>query len=368
MKVLLDPSVTVYPTASFITYSNQYASTGITYVPGNASRLLWLTGSLSMASALDELSTWYFARAGLTNGQVNFWNGTSWTNGISGTTNDILFGGTTPTFRQLYTHGDVTNTYTNLCVVKVQHVPVAAPVAGNDGMVLTYNNTSTQMEWVAGSTAAQGVAGTNAQQRVSVLETNTATLAQGIAATNAQERVSVVETNKATLAEGIAATNAQARVAILETNTASLAQGIAGTNAQQRVGVLEARSSLSRYFASNTLNYEIQVLASGLGITATVIGNTVTLSIPSGVILISCQVRWPASSSSTTFTFNIGTADMPNSSDANRWGGIFEAWRNDTGAMEATASCALDASNKAQLIITGLSVQFGVVNICRFSF
>ena len=420
VRVMTDPSVALYPPQSYAGVTNVYQSTRIDFAPTNTSRSIWFTNLLTIAKALDELSTWYFLPSGTTTGQVNYWTGTGWTNGTAGTTDDLLFGGTVPSFHQLYVSGDVTNTYTNVWVTGLHHFPIEKPVASNDTMALTYNTGTGWLVWrkymqvatydtnddgivdMAQSLlgfdtndyarASVGVVATNAQARVAVLETNTASLAQGVAATNAQAGVVILWTNTASVVQGIAATNAQARVAVLETNTASIAQGIAATNAQAmanilvtntasvvqgiaatnaqvRVAVLEGKTSIQRYFARNTVDSEIQVVASGPGITATVIGSGVSLSIPAGVVLISCQVRWPAAFGSDTFTLDLGTADMPNTTDANRWGGIFQAWRNDTGATIITSGCSVDPVNKSQLIITGLITSPGsLVNICRFSF
>lgn len=124
-----------------------------------------------------------------------------------------------------------------------------------------------------------------------------------------------------------------------------------------------------RYQACATTDYEIYVLASKTGITANVSGDLVTMTIPAGTVLLSARVRWPGSSGTSSFTLNLGTNDMVNTSLQNRWGASFSACREDTGAYLTTASCRLDTANHSKLIISGLiSVPSSVINHCIFNF
>lgn len=136
-----------------------------------------------------------------------------------------------------------------------------------------------------------------------------------------------------------------------------------GTNYMDSLG-----STVSRYTALATADYEILVKATGSGITASVVGTDITFTIPSGVVLLSARIRWPASSGSSTFTLNLGTSDMQNTSFANRWGACFWACREDTGAFLPTASCKLDIADHAKLIVSGLITSAGVVNHCMLEF
>jgi hypothetical protein len=123
------------------------------------------------------------------------------------------------------------------------------------------------------ATAAQGIAGTNAQQRVSVVETSKVsaascgdiithnsseygTAAQGIAGTNAQERVSLVESDVSVVETG--KVNAASCGDIITHNSSeygTAAQGIAGTNAQERVGLVESDVSVVETGKLNVTDY-----------------------------------------------------------------------------------------------------------------
>lgn len=141
-----------------------------------------------------------------------------------------------------------------------------------------------------------------------------------------------------------------------------------GSNATQRLSGTTNYldfTPLLRYQAGYVANYEIQVFATGAGVTSSIVGSSITMTIPSGVRLVSMRVRWDGTAS-TGFTLNMGTTDMPNSSLANRWGATFWACREDTGAFLPTATCKLDSANHDQLIVAGLSDVS--VNHCMFSF
>jgi hypothetical protein len=149
----------------------------------------------------------------------------------------------------------------------------------------------------------------------------------------------------------------------LQPGTGMSSRVTGGTNYMDSLG-----NTVSRYTALATADYEILVKATGPGITASVVVPDITFSIPSGVVLLSARIRWPASSGSSTFTLNLGITDMSNTSFANRWGACFWACREDTGAFLPTASCKLDIADHAKLIVSGLITSAGVVNHIMLEF
>jgi hypothetical protein len=80
---------------------------------------------------------------------------------------------------------------------------------------------------------------------------------------------------------------------------------------------------------------------------------------------LSMRVRWNGANGSS-FTLDMGTSDMANASAADRWGAFFQAYREDTGALIAGASCSLDTVNFDRMIVQGLSA--ATINHCRFGF
>lgn len=121
-----------------------------------------------------------------------------------------------------------------------------------------------------------------------------------------------------------------------------------------------------RYAAMTNANEQVEVFATGTNIVCTRTNTTLNVSIPSGVKLLSMRVRWDGVNNGSSFNLVLGTNDMTNASAVNRWGAVFAAYREDTGALIAGASCRLDTSNYDTLIIQGLSA--ATINHCRFNF
>lgn len=127
-----------------------------------------------------------------------------------------------------------------------------------------------------------------------------------------------------------------------------------GSNAVLQAQINAAAASpLTRYQVYATADKEMYVLATATGITATVVGTGITLTIPSGVCLVSARIRWPGTDG-TTITLDLGTTDMANSSLADRWGCNCAVYREDTGALITTASAKLVTATHDQIQIQGL--------------
>jgi len=123
-------------------------------------------------------------------------------------------------------------------------------------------------------------------------------------------------------------------------------------------------ASLQRYQASSNANEEVEVMATGTGITYARVGTTGTFSIPAGVRLLSARLRLPmATIGGTTFTVVYGTngTNDGNSSYADAFPPMVQAWREDSGAQVAIASSM--ASGFDRLQATGLA--FNQSNILR---
>jgi len=125
-------------------------------------------------------------------------------------------------------------------------------------------------------------------------------------------------------------------------------------------------SNTVRYAALTNANENVEVLASGTGITVTRTNTTINVAIPTNVKLHSMMLRWNGVSLGSTFNLITGTADMSNTTIANRWGAIGQFYREDTGALIAGASVRLDTANFNTLVIQGLPT--ASITHCRFSF
>ncbi|MFC1453616.1 hypothetical protein ACFLQL_00360, partial [Verrucomicrobiota bacterium] len=88
-------------------------STKILFVPTNTNN--W-EGTLpnTVSSAISNLASYPKLRLSATAGSILVWNGTNWTTDTYGTTNQMLFGGTNPTFKVLSVDGAVYGPYTNI--------------------------------------------------------------------------------------------------------------------------------------------------------------------------------------------------------------------------------------------------------------
>lgn len=116
---------------------------------------------------------------------------------------------------------------------------------------------------------------------------------------------------------------------------------------------IDAAGAISRYEACSDAGNEILVSATATGVTATIVGNGITVAIPADCTLLSMRVRWNGADS-TTFTVDLGTNDMANSSLADRWGATMRAYREDTGASISTASIKLETGAHDQITVQGL--------------
>lgn len=243
-------------------------------------------------------------------------------------------------------------------------------------------------QMVAASNSFSGYASTgsvvSATNRIGILEGGTQTWYRGATDatwwTNLWSGSSHYDTQWILLTNGMANWNTVYANGIAITNstntwnTGCANAGLAKTNAASwtnwaaaNTGNLVNVKSMTRYNIYTNDSYEIIVRAHGTGITATVAGTLVTMTIPANTLLLSARLRWPAAAGNT-FTLDLGTTDMGNSALSNRWGAVFAAYREDTGAFLPTASCRLDTANHDRLIISGLITTPGVVNHCVLEF
>jgi hypothetical protein len=92
--------------------------------------------------------------------------------------------------------------------------------------------------------------------------------------------------------------------------------------------------TFSRYNVYSTVGEEVEVLASGTGVTYGRAGNIGTFSIPAGTRIISAMMRIPGGvAPGGQFVVDLGTSDMGNSGLDNRWQPIINCIREDTGAV-----------------------------------
>ena len=138
-----------------------------------------------------------------------------------------------------------------------------------------------------------------------------------------------------------------------------------GSNETRIVSLEDTLMEVYRYEAMSDSDEEVYVLGTTTNITASRSGTTLTFDIPVNTLLMSARVRWDGTVGSS-FTLVMGTNDMTNSGLANRWNALFQAYREDTGALIPGASCRLDTSNSDQLLIYGLWT--GGINHLRFGF
>jgi len=116
--------------------------------------------------------------------------------------------------------------------------------------------------------------------------------------------------------------------------------------------------AVSRYSAYSSGNNNAEVLACGDGITANLANtNELTFTIPTGQRIISTKIRI---SSVSTLKIFMGTTDMANSTLANRWMPVVQAWREDTGQQLMGMTCAMDISGTAY----GKFTVNGLTNTC----
>lgn len=125
-------------------------------------------------------------------------------------------------------------------------------------------------------------------------------------------------------------------------------------------------SSLLRYQASATAGEEVEVMATGAGVTYARVGTTGTFTVPGGVRLLGARLRLPMGTIggfSFTVDFNTNGGNDGNTSFANMYPPMAQVWREDTGAQVASTSTIAPSSNFDQIQLTGL--QASVTNLVR---
>lgn len=124
-------------------------------------------------------------------------------------------------------------------------------------------------------------------------------------------------------------------------------------------------SKISRYSAYSSGNNNVEVLADGVGITASIAnGNELTFTIPSGIKIISAKIRIGIGFS--TLKVFLGTTDMTNGYAGDRWMPITQAWREDTGQQLMGLTTVMDLFRFDKLTINGLIST--TPNLIRVSF
>jgi len=115
--------------------------------------------------------------------------------------------------------------------------------------------------------------------------------------------------------------------------------------------VAQEAYNLFRYTVYSVGNNTVEVLASTPNITASLAGTQFTFVIPVGTRIISAKIRVESFSS---LTFIMGTNDLTNSSMANRWMPVVQAWREDTGQQLTGITSVMDLSNFTKSTVNGL--------------
>ena len=119
--------------------------------------------------------------------------------------------------------------------------------------------------------------------------------------------------------------------------------------------VYNTSTMIYRYsaYSGGAANTAIEVLATDIGVTATIAGTLVTFSIPSEARLISAKIRIPNQS---FITVKMGQTDMGNSSWNDCWTPVVQAWREDNGqqlmGISTKSSGVIGAYD--ELLISGL--------------
>ena len=206
-------------------------------------------------------------------------------------------------------------------------------------LTATFNSTSGQM------TTAIGTLTTNLAAEVS-RATNAETVIS-----NAYVAAIVVETSRATNAEAGISNYVNTAVAV-ETTRATNSEAYLQT---EITSMSLSSNTIYRYVAMTNGNNQMEVLASALGVTATLAGTEITTTIPTGARIFSVKIRWDGVNLGSSLTLDMGVGDMANDDVSDRWGALFQAYREDTGALIAGASCRLDTANYSKLLIQGLS-------------
>jgi hypothetical protein len=184
-------------------------------------------------------------------------------------------------------------------------------------------------------------------------------------ATNAEAIVSnsvnanvTAEYQRATNAETIISNSIATAVAV-ETTRATNAEAVL----QGEIESISVSSNTAcyRYIALTSGNNRVDVSASGLGITATLVGTFFEITIPADVHLFSAQILWDGVGGSL---FDLGITGAGDSFIAG-WTPLFQAYRYDTMGLIAGAQANLDFTNAGLFHVRGLST--ATINYCRFS-
>ncbi len=148
--------------------------------------------------------------------------------------------------------------------------------------------------------------------------------------------------------------------------------GVSVEGATKQISLYNLKNLLSDYISYRGRIYDsvgnyhgVEVLATGSGILATLEnGNELTFEIPEGIRIISAKivaVGYPS------LVVKMGTGDMGNSNDADRWSPICQAWRQDTGGPLTGVTISLHTTVFDEFTINGL-VSGSVNNLIRLSF
>jgi hypothetical protein len=112
-------------------------------------------------------------------------------------------------------------------------------------------------------------------------------------------------------------------------------QGPAGLQGFQGVTGATPATTLYRYQVHSVSGEEVEVLASSPDITYSRASNVGTFTIPSGTRIVSAMIRVPSSvQAAGVFIVDMGTNDMGNSGNSDRWQPLAHAVREDTGGVQ----------------------------------
>lgn len=143
------------------------------------------------------------------------------------------------------------------------------------------------------------------------------------------------------------------------------------TNAQlfSLVSSIITSNSISRYYADTTPGEQVEVLATGGGITAARIGSTFSFTIPAGVKLYSVRLRINGGNTdSGIIRLSMGTTDMNQGSVTNDWMPSANAFNETTPFNNVTLTCQPDVADQSLIKVFGLGTSPSVTYNCHFVF